>query len=223
MLVTRPIEPVTGDLPRRWMTDDYFDLIVWYDSDGRVHGFQLCYDKPGRERALTWTWADGARHGRIDTGEYDPRANRTPVLIPESGFPADAVKTEFVSRSAQLTEPIRTLVLSTIVEFASRRGPGDPNPDVEACQYGGEKPEADRQASQTRRAASQVPRGVGARNVVLVPADDLSGLGNVDSDVPREWVRLAVSLLVAVLIVGAVAILLSVSFQREALRYFFGR
>jgi hypothetical protein len=46
------------------MADDYFDLIVWYEPDGGVHGFQLCYDKPGRERALTWTLVDGFRHGR---------------------------------------------------------------------------------------------------------------------------------------------------------------
>jgi hypothetical protein len=26
MLTTRPIEPVAGDLRRRWMADDYFDL-----------------------------------------------------------------------------------------------------------------------------------------------------------------------------------------------------
>ncbi len=132
MLTTRPIEPVTGDLPRRWMSDDYFDLIVWYDPDGGVHGFQLCYDKPGRERALTWTRADGARHERIDTGEYDPRANRTPVLMPDGSFPADVVRVEFVSRSAKLIEPIRTLVLSMIDEFASRQAsveidPGRPS------------------------------------------------------------------------------------------------
>ena len=38
---------------RRWFTDSYFDLIVWYERDGAtLAGFQLCYDKEGEERAL---------------------------------------------------------------------------------------------------------------------------------------------------------------------------
>jgi hypothetical protein len=41
-----PKKSVRGDYDRRWLSDDYFDLIVWYTSDDTVHGFQLCYDKP---------------------------------------------------------------------------------------------------------------------------------------------------------------------------------
>ena len=38
--------PVPGDYDRTWLSDEYFDLIVWHTSTGAVHGFQLCYDKP---------------------------------------------------------------------------------------------------------------------------------------------------------------------------------
>ena len=52
MLANTPRKPVAGDRDRRWIADEYFDLIVWYEDDQTIHGFQLCYDKPGRERAL---------------------------------------------------------------------------------------------------------------------------------------------------------------------------
>lgn len=40
---------------RKWYSDKYFDLIVWYDREGgSMTGFQVCYDKGESERAFTW-------------------------------------------------------------------------------------------------------------------------------------------------------------------------
>lgn len=40
---------------RRWFVNDYFDLIVWYESNGgELTGFQLCYGRHVDERAFTW-------------------------------------------------------------------------------------------------------------------------------------------------------------------------
>jgi hypothetical protein len=61
---------IRGDYDRRWMSDDYFDLIVWYEPGGRgVHGFQLCYGKPDAEHAVTWRRTSGFTHQRVETGE----------------------------------------------------------------------------------------------------------------------------------------------------------
>jgi len=46
MLTDEPKRSVRDDYDRRWISDDYFDLIVWYDRKDMVHGFQLCYGKP---------------------------------------------------------------------------------------------------------------------------------------------------------------------------------
>ena len=54
---------------RRWFTDEDLDLIVWFSEQGAPDGFQLCYDRRGHERALTWTKGAGYRHDRIDDGE----------------------------------------------------------------------------------------------------------------------------------------------------------
>ncbi|PYN13023.1 MAG: hypothetical protein DME05_19975 [Candidatus Rokuibacteriota bacterium] len=101
------------------MSDDYFDLIVWYEPNGRLLGFQLCYDKPRRERALTWTLIGGFVHSRIDSGEQKPTADRTPILMPDGSFPAEIVRREFLVRAAALPDEIGGLVLSKIDEFAA--------------------------------------------------------------------------------------------------------
>ncbi len=48
------VRQIPGEPRRRWFADDYFDLIVWFDKRGQIIGFQLCYDLPRDEHALTW-------------------------------------------------------------------------------------------------------------------------------------------------------------------------
>ena len=121
MLTTYPIRPVTRDLDRQFASDDYFDLFVWYEPDGQIHGFQLCYDKRRRERALTWTRNRGFMHARVDGGESSPNANGTPILIPEGSFPSETVRREFLARSPLLAAEIRDLVLARLDEYESGR------------------------------------------------------------------------------------------------------
>ena len=117
MLTNQPIRPVKNDLDRRWIYDDYFDLIVWYESSGRIHGFQLCYDKEGLERALTWIPSRGFHHSGIDSGESSPLSNQTPMLIPDGEFPFEKVRSEFLARSKTLPAEICDLVLARIAEY----------------------------------------------------------------------------------------------------------
>jgi hypothetical protein len=116
---------VHGDYDRRWMSDDYFDLIVWYRPDEAIHGFQLCYGKPIWERALTWIDGHGFSHTEVDAGEDKPTGNRTPILLPDGSFPNAEVKREFARRSAKLPKQLRKLVTDKISQFAAsqvRRG-----------------------------------------------------------------------------------------------------
>ena len=119
MLIDGPIKPVPADLDRRWLCDDYFDLFVWYGSNAKIYGFQLCYDKPGRERALTWTADNGFVHGAVDSGESRPTANRTPTLTGEPTFAASEVEREFIARSATIPGESRAFVLERIGEYGS--------------------------------------------------------------------------------------------------------
>jgi hypothetical protein len=104
-----------------WIADDYFDLIVWYESQDQIHGFQLCYDKPHHERAFTWTCSRGYLHTAIHSGESKPTANRTPTLAADGTFPVEQVKREFMIRGSLLPGEIRELVLGRIDDYATHQ------------------------------------------------------------------------------------------------------
>src|SRR5690349_10217715 len=105
---TRQIE---GEPRRVWFTDDYFDLYVWFDVDGGLCGFRLCYDKQGVERAVTWL-SETFQHHRVDSGENGPWGKMSPVLAGVCPFEAAPVRREFELRAEGLPREIRALVLS---------------------------------------------------------------------------------------------------------------
>ncbi|MGA2478014.1 MAG: hypothetical protein ABSG63_04605 [Spirochaetia bacterium] len=117
---------VAGEGFRRWFTDDYFDLIVWYGNDNALLGFQLCYDKQRQERALTWTTEHGFQHNRIDAGEVPGHAKMTPLIIADGAFNRDPVAERFRRESAALDPVIATFVYAKLKEYpaASPRGSG---------------------------------------------------------------------------------------------------
>ncbi len=121
----RDARQVEGEGYRRWFTDDYFDLIVWYDDDRRLVGFQLCYDKQGRERALTWTLAHGFQHNRIDSGEVPGHSKMTPIIIADGAFNPRPVAERFRPASARIDPLIASFVLDTISRFPVPGVPAD--------------------------------------------------------------------------------------------------
>lgn len=121
MLKNPSNRPEENDTTRRWISDDYFDLFLWCDTIGGIRGFQLCYDKPGRERALTWTAEKGLEHHAVDGGEAEPTEHRSPMLMMDATFPAELVRHEFEARSVGLSAEIRELVLGKIAEYGGGR------------------------------------------------------------------------------------------------------
>ena len=119
MLIEHPCRQVQDDFPRRWMSDEYMDLIIWLETDGGFHGFQLCYDKTGRERALTWKAQSGFSHHAVESGDTDPNANCTPVLVPDGHMPVEMVRQEFAKRSAKLDPEICNLITARLDEYES--------------------------------------------------------------------------------------------------------
>jgi hypothetical protein len=121
MFDNAPKKPVRGDYDRRWLSDDFFDLIIWYRADDTIYGFQLCYDKPYWERALTWMSDRGFFHRQVDSGEHVYPPNQTPILVPDGSFPADTVVHEFARRSSGLPVEVQQLVTDKISEFVQRK------------------------------------------------------------------------------------------------------
>ena len=105
--------------PRRWFTDTYFDLIVWYRRDSsEISGFQLCYDKQRKERALTWHRKRGFDHKRIDDGEVSGRMKMTPVLVPDGTFKSAIIAERFRRESVDIDPAIRDLVYSRLTNYS---------------------------------------------------------------------------------------------------------
>lgn len=122
----REITTVRQDAPglrRRWFQDAYFDLFLWLEPGGEPAAFQLGYDRSADERLLAWHRDIGYRHCRVDSGEDDPFANMTPLLLAGGRFPKFRVVSEFDARSAALDEPLRRFVRAKLVRYlpAARR------------------------------------------------------------------------------------------------------
>jgi hypothetical protein len=116
----RSVRQVPGEGTRRWFTDPYFDLIVWYDDGGTLVGFQLCYDKQGRERAFTWRRDHGCQHERIDAGEIPGQSRMSPVMVADGSRPVDRLGERFLRESAEIDQGIARLVYETVKGFPPR-------------------------------------------------------------------------------------------------------
>ena len=85
MIEVPNVRQVPGEARRRWFTDENFDLMVWFNADNTIHGFELSYDKAGYEKALRWFEDVGLSHYVVDTGEQNPAYNRSPILSQTEG------------------------------------------------------------------------------------------------------------------------------------------
>ena len=117
----RNARQIPGDPPRRWFSDEYFDLIVWYEEDGSFYGFQLCYDLEKKPRALTWTNRHGYHHAGIDTGENTYGGGKeSPVLTADGLFDAPSVGALFEKAAAGLPHEVAAFVKRKVKEFRLR-------------------------------------------------------------------------------------------------------
>lgn len=116
---------IVGEPRRRWFMCDSMELIVWCGDRGEPVGFQLCYDKRGIERALTWRSDIGYSHRRVDPGEGPGMPFKaTPVLGANYWFKPRAVMEMFDSVSAGLPPEIAEFVgrkLREHPDFRARR------------------------------------------------------------------------------------------------------
>ncbi len=103
---------------RRWFCDDFFDLIVWYDESNKIFGFQLCYDKPKNQKAVTWIRPMAYFHVRVDDGENRPgHYKAAPMLAANGVFDHAKIAQRFNEESALLDPTIARLVLEKLLRY----------------------------------------------------------------------------------------------------------
>ena len=120
----KAVRQIPKDGFRRWFTDQDFDLFVWYEDESmaKVVGFQLCYNKRGTQKALTWYRDRGFLHTAIDDGEGSPLKNRTPILVADGSFPRDRVASQFRESARNLEKELFDLVEGRLEEYPGHLG-----------------------------------------------------------------------------------------------------
>jgi len=112
------VRQIPNDPPRRWFSDEFFELIVWFAPDRSIHGFQLCYDIGNKPRALTWFKDLGYTHDGIDDGEPAGGASKaSPILVPDGLFDSPGIAAKFVAAGGELPSDIRELTATKIREY----------------------------------------------------------------------------------------------------------
>jgi hypothetical protein len=107
-----------GEPKCRWFTDDFFDLILWVDESENPVGFQLCYDRRGDSRAITWHKEKGYSHHGVDEGEngaLQPKA--TPILVQDGIFDTTAIYQAFSKAGAGIDQKITKFILERIKNY----------------------------------------------------------------------------------------------------------
>lgn len=104
-----------GEPRRRWFSDADLDLYVWYDDDGAVARFQLCFDKGRNEQALTWQREHGLAQHAVDDGEGGVyRMKASPVLTGGTVTETAEVRRRFVDAGQKLEHDLYQFVLDRI-------------------------------------------------------------------------------------------------------------
>ncbi len=112
------VRQIEGEAKRRWFTDQYFDLIVWFDDEENIIGFQLCYDISQKHRALTWRQGKGFSHHKVDDGENRPgKMKASPILVSDGVFDYAKIAESFRKKSLEIDEDVSRFVYNKIMEY----------------------------------------------------------------------------------------------------------
>lgn len=102
---------------KRWFQDDYFDVFSWQAPNGEIVAFQLCYDRKGSERVISWDHRHGFEHSQIDDGEDSPQRNMTPVFSNCIMFSENTVIKTFEHASRQIDTQVSQFIVQQLRHF----------------------------------------------------------------------------------------------------------
>ncbi|HYP02234.1 MAG TPA: hypothetical protein VER76_18730 [Pyrinomonadaceae bacterium] len=120
----KELKQTAGQPPSRWFNDDLLDLFVWHDEDGRIIGFQLCFDKDTAERALTYSDRDGYRLDNV-YGEESSLDMGSPVLSRAADLPFPRLLALLVERGAGIDPRVLRYVTEKLKAYLATRHAAD--------------------------------------------------------------------------------------------------
>jgi len=108
---------IAGEGKRRWFRGDAVDLIIWYDDNESIEGFQLCYNKTTSEKAFTWRSSGSYYHNSIDDGENAQTFKMTPILIADGAVFPNKIAAIFDKESAKIDPEIVSFIRQKILNY----------------------------------------------------------------------------------------------------------
>ncbi len=112
------VRQVDNEPRRRWFTDDYFDIIVFYDEADEPVGFHLCYCKNEDERILVWNRNTGYEHGGVDDGEsFFGRRKGAPIIVSDGLFEKPTVAARFLEAKSRMDPTVAGFLEKKIAEY----------------------------------------------------------------------------------------------------------
>jgi len=106
-------------LKRRWFYDEQMDLLVWFDEEEKIAGFQLSYDKLTNPHTLTWFKNKGYRHNILDIerNKIGRRKGIPILLLPNGLFEKDKVAEDFKKNSTDIDNQVSKFVYNKILSY----------------------------------------------------------------------------------------------------------
>ncbi len=111
------VKQIAGEPFRRWFSCEAMDLFVWTNDSGEIVSYQLSYDKPHPEKALTWRVGGGFSHDDVDDGSRPGRHTASPILLADGEFAAKRVLALFQANAQQLENDLQEFIVSSISNY----------------------------------------------------------------------------------------------------------
>ncbi|MCP4750517.1 MAG: hypothetical protein GY866_06465 [Proteobacteria bacterium] len=118
------IKQYSKETTKRWFTDDYFELYLWQDAVGKVTRIELCYDRAGNERSMTWDLVSGYAHVKIDDGEGQVgNYKMSPIMVADGIFDWKRIAESFRESARNLEADLADFVYTKILGFSENGNP----------------------------------------------------------------------------------------------------
>jgi hypothetical protein len=119
----RDVRQREGEGFRRWFSDPYFDVIVWYEREGgAITGYQVCYDKGQVERAFTKKREEGLvqSHRYVANGPVEIGSNKmTSILKGDASAVDSKVLARLRDAAGDLDGNLVDLILADVEAYNS--------------------------------------------------------------------------------------------------------
>ena len=119
LIELKGVQQIVDQRRRRWFSSTDMDLIVYYEEDDSIAGFELYYDKNVREHVFIWGADSGFDHLAVDDGEQKPVLNykETPILIPDGQVDPNRIRRLFERSREHLPAELATLVQKKLAQY----------------------------------------------------------------------------------------------------------